>query len=96
LDVSDMPLFDGSVDKLVCNLPFGKRIGSRLENQRLYSSFFKEMLRILKPGGTAVLLTSEKELISQLVKRYQSVHMRRFVKIDLLGVKAAIYVLDAY
>lgn len=94
--VWDMPLLDHSVDKIVCNLPFGKQMGSRSENQRLYSNFFREMLRVLKPGGTAVLLTSERELISQLVQRYQSIHMRRFVKIDLLGVKAAIYVLDAY
>ena len=95
-DVSAMPLLDRSVDKIVCNLPFGKRIGSQSENQRLYSSFFREMVRVLKPGGTSVLLTSERDLIGSLVQRYRSINMRRYVRIDLLGVKAAIYVIDAY
>ena len=60
-NASDMPLPNRSVDKIVCNLPFGKQTGSRSGNQRLYSDFFREMVRILKPGGTSVLLTSERE-----------------------------------
>jgi 23S rRNA G2445 N2-methylase RlmL len=91
-----MPLKDLSVDKLVCNLPFGKQIGSRSENQRLYSDFFREMTRILKPGGRAVLLTSERELMRELVRRYPSIHLKRYLKIDLLGIKASIYIIDAY
>ncbi len=65
-------------------------------NQRLYSSFFKELVRVLKPGGKAVLLTSERELMKQLFQRYSSINMRRYLRIDLLGVKAYIYVIDAY
>ncbi|MFC1717448.1 methyltransferase domain-containing protein [Candidatus Poribacteria bacterium] len=95
-NVSAMPLPDHSVDRIVCNLPFGKRIGSQTENQRLYSSFFKEMVRVLKPGGKAVLLTSERELMKQLFQQYRSINMRRYLRIDLLGVRAYIYVIDAY
>ena len=95
-DVSSMPMQDQSVDRLVCNLPFGKRIGSPSENQRLYSSFFREMVRVLRPGGKAVLLTSERELMKELVQRYSSIHLKRYLKIDLLGVRAWIYVIDFY
>ena len=95
-NVSAMPLPDRSVDKIVCNLPFGKQIGSRSENQRLYSSFFREMVRVLKPGGKAVLLTSERELMKQLFQQYSSINMRRYLRIDLMGVRAYIYVIDAY
>ena len=95
-DVSAIPLPNHSVDKLVCNLPFGKRIGSPSENQRLYSSFFREMVRVLRPGGKAVLLTSERELMKELVQRYSSIHLKRYLKIDLLGVRAWIYVIDFY
>ena len=95
-DVSSMPMQDQSVDRLVCNLPFGKRIGSPSENRGLYSSFFREMVRILKPGGKAVLLTSERELMKELVRRYSSIHLKRYLKIDLLGVRAWIYVIDFY
>lgn len=93
-DASAMPLRSRSVDKLVCNLPFGKKIGSHSENQKLYAAFFKEMARVVKPGGRAVLLTSERELISDLMRRYPSVNMKRYLRIDLLGVRAYIYTLN--
>ena len=95
-DASKMPLRDRSVDKVACNLPFGKRIGSQSENRRLYADFFKEMARILRPGGKAVLLTSERELIEELARRHSSINVRRYLKIDLLGIKARIYIIDAY
>ena len=94
--VSAMPLLDYTVDKVVCNLPFGKQIGSRSENQRLYSDFFKETARILRPGGKAVLLTSEQELMRKLIRQYPSMNLRRLLKIDLLGIRAYIYVIDFY
>ncbi len=53
-------------------------------------------MRVLKPGGTAVLLTSERELVEELVQRYHSINMRRYLRIDLMGVRACIYVIDAY
>jgi tRNA (guanine6-N2)-methyltransferase len=93
-NASAMPLRDRTVDKIVCNLPFGKQIGSRSGNRALYSSFFREMARILRPGGRAVLLTSERELMSELTRRYPSMNLRRYLKIDLLGLEAYIYVID--
>lgn len=94
-NVSSMPLENRSVDKIVCNLPFGKKIGSRAQNQKLYANFFREMTRILKPGGKAVLLTSERELINKLINKYRSLNLQRYVHIDLLGIKACIYVIDS-
>ena len=93
-DISAMPLQDAVVDKVVCNLPFGKRVGSHSENQILYSKFFREMVRVSKPGGRAVLLTSERELMSELIRRHSSVYMERYLRIDLLGTRAYIYVLN--
>jgi 23S rRNA G2445 N2-methylase RlmL len=93
-DISAMPLQDGVVDKIVCNLPFGKRVGSHSENQILYSKFFREMVRVSKSGGRAVLLTSERELMSELIRRHSSVYMERYLRIDLLGIRAHIYVLN--
>ncbi len=93
-DISNMPLQDDSVDKVVCNLPFGKQTGSRSSNRALYSHFFRETARILKPGGMAVLLTTETELMRELTRQYRAMHLRRYLKIDLLGLRACIYIID--
>lgn len=93
-DIFNMPLQNRSVDKVVCNLPFGKKIGSRSKNQMLYNVFFKETARILKPGGKAVLLTTEKELLQEIISQYPSMRIRRQLKIDLLGIKAFIYLIN--
>jgi len=92
--VSAMPLRGSTVDKVVCNLPFGKQIGSRRENRALYSDFIREMVRIMKPRGRAVLLTSERELMDDLTRQHPFMNLRRHLKIDLLGLRAYIYVID--
>jgi hypothetical protein len=61
----------------------------------LYSDFFREIVRILKPGGRAVLLTSERNLVSELMGRHPSMNLRRYLRIDLLGTTAYIYVINA-
>ena len=96
LNVSLMPLQSRSVDKIVCNLPFGNQIGSRWENQGLYSRFFRETVRVLKPGGKAILLSSERELMSRLVGQHTHMNLRKRLKIDLLGITSYIHVIDLY
>ena len=93
-DVSNIPLQDHTVDKIVCNLPFGKQVGSRSENQSLYYAFFREMTRVLKHRGKAVLLTTESELMRELISRYPSVNLKRSLRIDLMGLRAYIYVMN--
>ena len=55
---------------------------------------FREVGRILRPGGKAILLTSEMELMKELIYQYRPVYMKRYLKIDLLGLRAYIYALD--
>jgi len=92
-NVSDIPLKDRTVDRIVCNLPFGKQMSSQLKNRKLYSDFFREAARITKPGAKAVMLTTERELISEILGKYPSINMQRYLKIDLLGLRAYIYVM---
>lgn len=42
-DVTSLPLRDACVDAVVTDLPFGKRVGSRLENRELYPAALREV-----------------------------------------------------
>jgi 23S rRNA G2445 N2-methylase RlmL len=68
---------DGSVERLVSNMPFGKRVGSHGKNQELYANFATELARVLSPDGLAVLLTEEKELLRHAIKATRSLRILR-------------------
>jgi 23S rRNA G2445 N2-methylase RlmL len=56
-DARALPLADASVDRIVCNLPWGKQILSEGEIGALYRRALPECARVLRPGGRLVLLT---------------------------------------
>ncbi|KAK3258519.1 hypothetical protein CYMTET_32441 [Cymbomonas tetramitiformis] len=58
-DCTALPLRDASVDVVICDLPFGKMHGSVEGNVVLYPKMLDEAARVVKPGGRAVLLTSD-------------------------------------
>jgi len=58
-DCTRSPLRDGTVDVLVCDLPFGKMHGCVEANRSLYPAVLAEAGRLVRPGGRAVLLTSD-------------------------------------
>ena len=88
-----LPLPARSVDKIATNLPFGKQIGSPETNPVLYARFFEELVRVLSPGGRAVLLTSEKDLMRELIHRHRELALDQQILVGLLGQSARIYVL---
>jgi tRNA (guanine6-N2)-methyltransferase len=90
-DATALPLDDSSVDKIVSNLPWGMKHGSHGENRRLYPRLIGEFRRVLKPGGTMVLLSAEMRLMSEL---WTHAHLRpsRILHVTVLGAPAAIYV----
>ena len=54
-DVTALPFADGSVDAILCDLPFGRQHGKR---KGLYEDVLQQCRRVLRPGGVAVLLTT--------------------------------------
>ncbi len=92
-DARRLPVRTGVIDALVSNLPFGEQIGSHEENPALYDQVLRQLVRVLKRGGRAVLLTSEKELIHNLIGRYPQLTRERQVLVAVLGKAARIYVL---
>src|SRR3984885_15431428 len=89
-DATALPLENNSVDKIVSNLPWGMKHGSHSENRRLYPRLIGEFRRVLKPGGTMVLLSAEMRLMSEL---WTHAHLRpsRILHVTVLGAPPAFY-----
>jgi tRNA (guanine6-N2)-methyltransferase len=68
-DAAQIQHADRSIDRVVANLPFGKRVGSHQDNLRLYPAAIAEIARVLTTDGRAVLLTEEKRLFKDTVAR---------------------------
>jgi len=93
-DARRMCLARGSVDAVICNMPWGRRIGSHQGNRHLYPGFVRELVRVLKPGGVAALLTQEKRLITRLVGRSGRLKIIREDHLSLSGTHPAIYLVE--
>jgi tRNA (guanine6-N2)-methyltransferase len=90
-DAGAIPLADGSVTKIVTNLPWGMRYGSHGENRRLYPQWMAEFNRLLAKDGRLVMLTSEWRLMSDLIAR-RAIAPLSVMRVTILGASAAVYV----
>jgi 23S rRNA G2445 N2-methylase RlmL len=79
-DAAQLPLPDRSLDRLVCNPPFGKQLGAAGEIGTLYRQLAAEWDRVLKPGGKAVLLVSDARALEHAAR---SCHWRREQRLRL-------------
>ncbi|KAG0346107.1 THUMP domain-containing protein 3 [Podila humilis] len=55
----------GSVDLIVSDLPWGQRESSHVSNCKLYPKLIKQIIRLLRVGGRAVLVTGERKLLQR-------------------------------
>ena len=90
-DAAKLPLGNSSVDKIVTNLPWGVRYGTHGENRKLYPVWFNSFARVLKSGGTMVLLTAEWRLMRDL-ERSRKITPAKIIRVSVLGTPASIYV----
>lgn len=93
-DARELPLTDASVNALICNLPFGRQIGTPEQNRSLYPTLLAEWTRVLAPGGRMVLLTSERRLLAQTVARQRALRLTAALPVTVLGVPAAIHLVE--
>ncbi|MEW6751832.1 MAG: methyltransferase domain-containing protein [Candidatus Latescibacterota bacterium] len=87
-DAGRLPLAPQSVTRVVTNLPFGHRVGSPSALPELYRGFLAESLRVLRPGGRLVLLTSEKPLLQEVLAEVGGTTLERILPLQLLGRRA--------
>jgi precorrin-6B methylase 2 len=94
-DARSLPLADGAVGVIVCNLPFGKQIGSVRGNRTLYPALIEEWTRVLRPDGRMVLLESERALLMRAVEHQTGLRIRQAIPVQVRGQRATIFVVAA-
>ncbi|MEO3850887.1 methyltransferase domain-containing protein [Streptomyces sp. B8F3] len=55
-DAGRLPLPDGTVDRIVCNPPWGTQVAAKARLAKAPTAWWRELHRLLTPTGTAVLL----------------------------------------
>ncbi len=93
-DARHMALATQSVDRLVCNMPWGRRVGSHRVNRHLYPGFVRGLSRVLAPDGRAVLLTQERRLLTRLIGRSSRLRFVAQHTLSLGGLYPVIYVVE--
>jgi tRNA (guanine6-N2)-methyltransferase len=93
LDARNLPLEDASVDKFVTNLPWGRQIGRPEELPALYRAVLAEAVRVVRPGGLIVMLTSQPATLRQAARGLERLRLSRIIpKVAVLGSSAEIIV----
>ena len=87
-DARTLPLQSNTVDKIVCNLPFGETIGNLSQLTNLYRTCLREYERVLRPRGRMVLLTSQRELLERTLKQHPSLRITQQLTVDVRGMRA--------
>jgi tRNA (guanine6-N2)-methyltransferase len=90
-DARRLPLAPVSVDHVLCNPPFGKQLSSPEQVGPLYRNLARELDRVLRPGGRAVLLTSDFEKLREACEGLGLTCSRK-VRVIVLGQPARISV----
>ncbi len=90
-DARQLPLEEESVHRIVSNPPFGKQLSSANEVGPLYRQSVREMDRVLKPAGIAVLLVADPTVMKDAIKKV-GWNQLRFTPVRILGQAAVILV----
>lgn len=88
-----MPLPDQSVDVFITDLPFGKRVGSRKDNWKLYPAVMHEMARVAKlDSGRVCLLTQDKKCMFKCMQHFTKYWKKQsYIWVNIGGLIAGIW-----
>ena len=86
-DTRRLPLETASVDRIICNPPFGKQLANMDEIPPLYAAAAAEWNRVLKPGGRAVFVVMEQDAL-ELPLTANGWKPTRKLKVRILGQPA--------
>jgi tRNA (guanine6-N2)-methyltransferase len=83
-DARALPLAEQSVDRIVCNPPFGKQLSRPEDIDELYRVALRDWNRVLRPRGRAVLLVSDMAALRNAAAGVDWKFMRQF-RVRVLG-----------
>lgn len=79
-------------DEVLCNMPFGLRVGTHAHNTQLYESYIAVLPSIMETGGHAFLYTHEKQLLEDILKR-RNIRVLSKTTFSAGGLFPALYIL---
>lgn len=93
-DCCFLPFSDNSVDGILTDLPFGKRIATESSIVKDYPKFLDEFFRVLKKKCRLVLLTSHLILLNKILSKDRRWVKHNQLRINHGGIECAIFVLS--
>lgn len=95
-DALALPLRDASVDAIITNPPFGKRVAIPGGNPyAFYADLVAELRRVLRPGGRLVLITSQADAFTRALRAVSPpLAVRRRIHVLVRGERATIFVAE--
>ncbi|BBN17512.1 hypothetical protein MPTK1_7g15140 [Marchantia polymorpha subsp. ruderalis] len=93
-DAANLPLRSGTIDRVVCDMPFGNRCGNYKVREWLCPKVVKEVVRILQRGtGIAVLMAQSKTMRQEVeVNQKPFLEMLQHILVEMEGLTVDVYV----
>lgn len=80
-------------DELICNLPFGNRVGDHSSCEKLYRGLLDKLPRLVRSGGTAVLYTMEFTLLKKLIREHSGLEILSQGRTESGGLTPMIFII---
>lgn len=80
-------------DELICNLPFGNRVGTHSSCERLYRGILDRLPLLLKRGGIAIFYTMEFTLLKNLIRECPDLEILKTERTEAGGLTPMVFVL---
>ncbi|MBE5784624.1 MAG: methyltransferase domain-containing protein [Clostridiales bacterium] len=84
---------DRKYDEVIANLPFGNRVGSHKDNERLYAAMLDKLPHWLNEGGIAILYTMEFTLLKKLVRERKNLKLITETRTEAGGLLPGVFLI---
>ncbi len=84
---------DRKFDEVISNLPFGNRVGTHKDNEKLYETLLNKLPEWLTDNGVAILYTMEFTLLKRLVRENKRLKLVSQAKTGAGGLMPGIFII---